>query len=75
MLVTVLSEWIRSIISQCKAAGIPVYVKQLRTEEAKQSAMSRSDTKGANPQMWAEDLLLREFPGVRGAHFYFEVKK
>ena len=47
-----------------KAAGIPVYVKQLGTDWAKQSAMSRSDTKGANPQLWEEDLRIREFPGV-----------
>ena len=37
--------------NQCKATAILVYVKQLGTEEAKQSATHRSDTKGANPQM------------------------
>lgn len=56
MLVIVLSKWIRSIVNQCKAADIPVYVKQLRTEEAKQAGTHRSDTKGANPQLWAENL-------------------
>jgi protein gp37 len=41
--------WIRSIVNQCKAADIPVYAKQLGTEEAKQTGTHRSDTKGANP--------------------------
>lgn len=57
--------WIRSIVNQCKATGIPVYVKQLGTDWAKQSGTHRSDPKGANPQFWAEDLLFREFPSVR----------
>ena len=46
MLVTVLSAWIHSIVNQCKATGIPVYVKQLGTEGAKQNSTHRSDTKG-----------------------------
>ena len=74
MLVTVLGAWIHSIVNQCKATGIPVYVKQLGTDWAKQSGTHRSDTKGANPQFWAEDLLFREFPSVR-SRFQFEVKK
>ena len=57
--------WIRSIVSQCKATGISVYVKQLGTGWARQSGTHRSDPKGANPQFWAEDLLFREFPSVR----------
>ena len=61
--------WIRSIVNQCKAAGIPVYVKQLGSDWAKQSGTHRSDTKGANPQMWAEDLLFREFPGMSDRRF------
>jgi hypothetical protein len=62
MLVTVLSEWIRSIVSQCKATGISVYVKQLGTEEAKQIALVATIPKG-------------EFSGVRSSHLQFEVKK
>lgn len=57
-------NWIRSIVSQCKAADIPVYVKQLGTDWAKQGGTHRSDSKGGNPQVWAEDLRIREFPGV-----------
>ena len=49
--------WIRSIVSQCQATGIPVYVKQLGTVWAKQNSTDRSDTKGADPQFWEEDLL------------------
>lgn len=54
--------WIRSIFKQCKAARIPVYVKQLKTDWAKQSGTHRNDIKGAEPQFWAKDLRIRIFP-------------
>lgn len=55
-------EWIGSIVNQCNAADTPVYVKQLGTDWAKQNGTHRSDSKGANPQFWAEDLRIRQFP-------------
>ena len=43
-------EWIGFVVSQCKAAGIPVYVKQLGTVWAKQGGTYRNDSKGGDPQ-------------------------
>lgn len=57
-------KWIRSIVSQCKAASIPIYVKQLGAVWAKQCGIHRNDSKGADPRVWAEDLRIREFPSV-----------
>ncbi len=55
-------NWIRSIINQCRAAAIPVYVKQLGTHWAKELGTYRLDHKGSNPEAWSGDLRIREFP-------------
>lgn len=52
--------WIRDIIDQCKAAHVPVFIKQLGTAWAQEvGAKSR---KGADPAEWPADLRVREFP-------------
>lgn len=58
-------EWIRGIVRQCRAAGVPCFVKQL-------GAISKGGTptvawewnhpKGGDPAEWPEDLRVREFP-------------
>jgi protein gp37 len=65
--------WARSIVAQCKAAGVPVFVKQLGTNPHAQVsaavAVSRPvipmvlrDRKGGDVAEWPEDLRVREFP-------------
>lgn len=53
-------EWIEGLIMQCKAFGIPVFVKQLGTHLAKQ--MGLKDRHGGNIDEWPEHLRIREFP-------------
>ena len=64
-------EWIRSIVEQCKAANVPVFVKQLGAfigyREDYQGALVRIKTvnrKGGHPAEWPEDLRVREMPTI-----------
>lgn len=60
--------WIRSIVEQCKAAGVPVFVKQLGAHSiefvdgAGIVRLVHGDPKGGSPDEWSEDLRVREFP-------------
>lgn len=65
--------WIRSIVGQCKAAGVPCFVKQLGSKVSGQlthpdneghgvTAARLKDTKGGNMAEWPEDLRVREVP-------------
>lgn len=63
--------WARSIVQQCKAAGVPVFVKQLGARPFDSSAkhlpadvMFIHDKKGGDMAEWPEDLRVREFPSV-----------
>jgi len=53
-------QWITNVVSDCKAMGIPVFVKQLGTHISKQ--MGLSDRHGANIEEFPEHLRVREFP-------------
>lgn len=53
-------EWIESIIDQCKAAGVPIFVKQLGTHLSKK--MGLKDRHGGDIDEWPEHLQIREFP-------------
>jgi len=71
-------EWIRSIVQQCKAAGVPCFVKQLgakattgptgnfRTYRGRRqielAGLGLRDPKGGNMAEWPEDLRVREVP-------------
>lgn len=74
-------EWIRGIVQQCKAAGVPCFVKQLGRHavavhdkkfcpacDGAAYPMELSDAKGGNPADWPEDLRVREFPGANTPH-------
>jgi protein gp37 len=52
-------DWIRRVVRQCKAAGVPVFVKQLGAR----STILVTDPKGGNMAEWPEDLRVREMPG------------
>jgi protein gp37 len=64
------TEWIRSIVSQCKAASVPCFVKQLGgnlsdsdlSECGRATGKSMAHPKGGDPSEWPEDLRVREFP-------------
>lgn len=66
-------EWVRSIVRQCKAAGVPAFVKQLGTRPVEDIFDQRGGPlgfqrvdgihrKGGDPAEWPEDLRIREFP-------------
>jgi protein gp37 len=58
-------EWIRSIVSQCKAAGVPCFVKQLGkvpTWAGMAPPRVFLDKKGGDIDEWPEDLRVREYP-------------
>lgn len=66
-------KWARDTIAQCKAAGVPVFVKQLgsrpttdhRTRPAGENSYWPTvlkDKKGGDPDEWPQDLRVREYP-------------
>lgn len=60
-------EWVRNIVNQCKAAEVPVFVKQLGARPitgASSIALHLKDNKGGNMEEWAEDLRVRQFPSL-----------
>jgi len=70
--------WVRSIVEQCKAAGAPVFVKQLGSLpydgnrplpfntpcglKEMECRFRLRDKKGGSPEEWPADLRIREFP-------------
>lgn len=56
-------EWARSLVAQCQAAEVPVFVKQLGSVWAKGRS---ADRKGGDPDDWPADLRIRDFPGPAG---------
>jgi protein gp37 len=71
-------EWVRDIVNQCRAARVPVFVKQLGRKiidkpPGQDPHFMRGkvtwyrtfrDRKGGDPAEWPEDLRVREFPTV-----------
>lgn len=58
-------NWIRSIVRQCKAANVPVFVKQLGTYPHEGGACYEfqfKSKKGGDITEFPEDLRVREFP-------------
>ena len=59
--------WVRRVVSDCKAADVPVFVKQLGSDpivEPGPISFPSSHKKGADMNEWPEDLRVREFPEV-----------
>jgi protein gp37 len=61
--------WIRSIVQQCKAAGVACFVKQLgavsvEVDQPMNSTIRRDylDRKGGDHSEWPDDLRVRQFP-------------
>ena len=63
--------WARSVISQCKAAGVPVFFKQAGSrpgwwEEGNIKILaSFKDRAGADPSEWPEEFQVQQFPEGR----------
>lgn len=56
-------EWIRSLLEQCRAAGVAPFVKQLGSNsKAIGYDNHHEDKKGGDPAEWHPDLQVREFP-------------
>lgn len=59
-------QWIRSIVQQCREAGVPCFVKQLGARAvglprpSPGDVVVRRDRKGGDPTQWPEDLRVRE---------------
>lgn len=53
-------EWIEKVVADCKAFGVPVFVKQMGTYLSKQLKMS--DRHGGNIDEFPKHLQVREFP-------------
>ena len=54
-------SWIRSLVRQCREAGVPAFVKQLGAKQA-QVPPCLLDRAGADPSEWPYDLRVREWP-------------
>jgi protein gp37 len=61
--------WIRSIVAQCKTAGVACFVKQVGANPVGWKSYPRltmkdvvADRKGGDPSEWPEDLRVREMP-------------
>jgi protein gp37 len=71
------TSWVRSIVRQCKAAGVACFVKQMggnpvstlggqpdTADGTKQFPLRLKDKKGGDMVEWPEDIRVREFPKV-----------
>jgi len=53
-------EWARSLIAQCRAESVAIFLKQLGSVWRR--VVGAKDYKGADPAEWPEDLRVQEFP-------------
>ena len=58
-------HWLTQVVTHCKEAGVPVFVKQMGTYLAKERKMS--DRHGSNIAEFPDQLQLREFPKQKSA--------
>jgi protein gp37 len=54
-------DWAHSLIEQCRAAEVPIFIKQLGTAWSKERYIP-SDKKGGDMADWPEELRVREMP-------------
>lgn len=59
-------KWVRAIVKACRAAQVPVFVKQMGAwwahELGQMIGPNTLDTKGSQPYAWPKDLQVREVP-------------
>jgi protein gp37 len=61
------TEWIKSIVDQCRAADTPCFVKQLGSKPVWVGALKfhpikLKDSKGGDPSEWPAELRIRQMP-------------
>ena len=55
--------WMRGIVGDCRATGVPVFVKQLgRRPRSGSIELKLNNRKGGDPAEWPPDLRVREWP-------------
>lgn len=59
------SQWLRSIVQQCQAAGVPCFVKQVGANMIGDWWGPIRHPKGGDPAEWPDDLRVREMPDDR----------
>lgn len=59
--------WVHALIDRCRAAAVPVFVKQLGRGFARAAGVHRVDPKGSDPQHWPAGLRIREYPATTAA--------
>lgn len=66
-------EWVQLIVDQCRAAGVPCFVKQLGSnprghcKDGERAGKYIFDKKGGEPSEWPAELRCREFPELQTA--------
>jgi len=55
-------EWARSLRDQCADARVPFFMKQLGEAWARESGTWNDDSHGGSPELWPDDLRVRETP-------------
>jgi protein gp37 len=56
-------SWVLSVVDECQAEGIPVFVKQLGSFPTRDDEpLKLRDSHGGNPDEWPDALRVRQFP-------------
>jgi len=53
-------DWVRTLLGQCEAAGVPAFMKQLGTAWSR--TVKAASRKGGDPDEWPAELRVRQFP-------------
>lgn len=56
----------RRIVSDCRAANVAVFVKQMGERWARETGTYGQDSHGGTPELWPEELRVREMPSEKG---------
>jgi protein gp37 len=56
--------WAKDIVAQCKASGVPVFVKQIGAKPVNREGQPHpiQDRKGGDMSEWPPELQVREMP-------------
>lgn len=58
-------DWAKSLVKQCKCAGVPIFMKQMGSVWAKaNNTQNTGDSKGHEMRWWPKNLQIRQFPQV-----------
>jgi|SRR6516162_3184190 len=58
-------EWTRALVTECRSAGIPIFVQRLGSKPYEGAIRLRlNEYAGGDWSEWPDDLRIREFPNV-----------